>query len=314
MKLSHLRDVVAVAEHGSLRAAARRIGVTQPAITRSIREVEQELGAILFERHARGVRLTEIGAAFMRRASAVHAELRRAREEVEQLKGRNTGEITVSLSTASSLSLMPSAVKAFRKRCPDAILKISESFFRPIEPDILSGAVDFYVGPIDIAAASQQFAVEKLFDNRRLILARKDHPLAGARRLTDLVDAEWVRPVLSGTNTDVDVDLLFEEKGYDPPKVALHARSAMVMLLVIINSDLLTILPEQWLDFPLLSNLVAPLPLDEPLPGVPICIVRRRDMPLTPLAEIFCDLMRRAALNYVHRRDVALHEKPRFIA
>ncbi|WP_174290883.1 LysR substrate-binding domain-containing protein [Sphingomonas bacterium] len=303
MKLSHLRDVIAVAEHGSLRAAGRQIGVAQPAITRSIREVEQELGATLFERHARGVRLTEIGAAFVRRASAVHSELRRAREEVDQLKGRNVGEVAVSLSTASSLSLMPSAVKAFRKRCPDALLKISESFFRPIEADILAGAVDFYVGPIDIVQVSQQFTVEKLFDNRRLILARKDHPLANARKLSDLVDAEWVRPVLSGNNADVDVDLLFEEQGYDPPRVALHARSAMVMLLVIMNSDLLTILPEQWLDFPLLSNLVAPLPLDEPIAGVPICIVRRRDMPLTPLAEIFCDLMRRAALNYVHRRD-----------
>ncbi len=303
MKLSHLRDVLAVAEHGSLRAAGRRIGVAQPAITRSIREVEQELGATLFERHARGVRLTEIGTAFVRRASAVQSELRRAREEVEQLKGRNTGEISVSLSTASSLSLMPSAVKAFRKRFPDAVLKISESFFQAIEPEILSGAVDFYVGPIDVAAVSQQFAVEKLFDNRRLVLARKDHPLAGARQLSDLTEAEWVRPLLSGSNTDVDFDLLFKEQGHAPPRVALQARSAMVTLLVVLSSDLLTILPEQWLDFPLLSNLVAPLPLEKPLPGVAICIVRRRDMPLTPLAEVFCDLMRRAALNYVHRRD-----------
>ena len=302
MKLSHLRDVIAVAEHGSLRAAARRLDVAQPAITRSIREVEQELGATLFERHARGVRLTEIGAAFVRRAGAVHSELRRAREEVEQLKGRNVGEISVSLSTASSLSLMPAAVKAFRKRCPDAILKISESFFRPIESDILAGAVDFYVGPIDMAAISQQFLVEKLFDNRRLVLARKDHPLAGARKLSDLVEAEWVRPVLSGNNADVDVDLLFQEQGYDPPRVALHARSAMVMLLVIMNTDLLTILRGS-LDK---DHGGMALPRDEPLTGVPICIVRRRYMPLTPLADIFCDLLRRAALNYVHRRD-AVH-------
>lgn len=303
MKLSHLRDVIAVAEHGSLRAAGRRTGVTQPSITRSIREVEQELGAVLFERHTRGVRLTEIGRAFVRRANVIQSELRRAREEVDQLKGRNTGEVSVSLSTASSLSLMPSALISFRKRFPNAVLKISESFFQAIEHDILSGAVDFYVGPIDIAAASQQFTVEKLFDNRRLVLARKGHPLAAARLLSDLTESEWVRPVLSGSSTEVDFDLLFEKQGYIPPKVALHARSAMVTLLVILNSDLLTILPEQWLDFPLLSNLITPLPLVEPLPGVAICIVRRRDMPLTPLAEAFCDLMRRAAENYVYRRD-----------
>lgn len=303
MKLSHLRDVIAVAEQGSLRAAARHIDVAQPAITRSIREVEQELGATLFERHARGVRLTEIGVAFVRRASAIHSELRRAHEEVEQLKGRDVGEVSVSLSTASSLSLMPSAVKAFRKRYPDALLKISDSFFRPIENDILAGAIDFYVGPIDDAPVSQRFHVEELFATGRLILARKGHPLASSRKLSDLIEAQWVRPVLSGNNVDVDVDILFEKKGYPPPQVALHARSWVVMLLVVMNTDLLTIMPEQWLDFPLLSNLVAPLPLDEPLNGVPICIVRRRDMPLTPLAEAFCDLLRKAALNYVHRRD-----------
>ena len=199
---------------------------------------------------------------------------------------------------------MPSAVKAFRKRYPDALLKVSESFFRPIESDILAGAIDFYVGPLDAAPVSQQFFVEKLFESRRLILARKDHPLAGARKLSDLIEAEWVRPVLSGNNVDPDVDLLFEKQGYEPPRITLHARSWMVMLLVIMNTDMLTILPEQWLDFPLLSNLVTPLPLDEPLTGVPICVVRRRDMPLTPLAEAFCDLLRKAALNYVHRRDV----------
>ena len=303
MKLNHLRDVIAVAEHGSLRAAGRHLGVAQPAITRSIREMEQELGATLFERHAKGVRLTEIGQAFVRRASAVHSELRRAREEVEQLKGRDTGEVSVSLSTSSSLSLLPSAMVAFRKRFPDAVLRISENFFTAVESDVLSGVVDFYVGPLDLATVSQQFAVEKLFDNHRLVLARKGHPLAGAHRIADLAEAEWIRPLLSGGSTGSDFDIFFREQDCPPPRVALHARSALVTLLAVANSDLLTILPAQWIDFPLMANLVAPVLLDEPLPKVPICIVRRRDMPLTPLAEVFCNLMRRAASTYVHRRD-----------
>ena len=302
LKLNYLRDVIAVAEHGSLRAASRHLGVAQPAITRSIRDVEQELGAMLFSRHPRGVRLTEIGQAFVRRATAVQSELRRAREEVEQLKGRNTGEVAVALSTASSLSLMPSAIVSFRRHFPDAVLKIAESFFQAVEADVLSGTIDFYVGPIDSAAASQQFTVEKLFDNRRLVLGRKGHPLAGARTFRDLADAEWIRPVLSGGSTEVDFDVLFEEHSIAKPRVALHARSAMVTLLAIINSDMLTILPEQWLDFPMIADALEALPLDGCLTGMPICIVRRRDMPLTPLADQFCNLLRRAAANYSHRR------------
>ena len=197
---------------------------------------------MLFARHTKGVRLTEIGQAFVSRAITVQSELRRAREEVEQLKGRNRGEVAVALSTASSLSLMPSAVMSFRRHFPEAVLKISESFFQAAEADVLSGTTDFYVGPADVAAASQQFAVEKLFDNRRLILGRKGHPLAGARTFSELADAEWIRPVLSGGSAEVDFDILFEEQQLTKAKVALHARSAMVTLLAIINSDMLTIL------------------------------------------------------------------------
>ena len=74
MKLTHLRDVVAVAERGSLRAAARHLGIAQPAITRSIREIERELGVVLFERRARGVVLTPMGEVFMRRALVMQNE------------------------------------------------------------------------------------------------------------------------------------------------------------------------------------------------------------------------------------------------
>ena len=107
MKLSHIRDVLAVAELGSLRKAARHLGIAQPAITRSIQEIEHEFGAPFFERHARGVRLTAIGDVFVRRASTVESELRRAREEIDQVKGHSTGQVTVAMSIASSIALMP---------------------------------------------------------------------------------------------------------------------------------------------------------------------------------------------------------------
>ena len=100
MKLSHLRDILAVSERGSLRAAGRYLGVAQPAITRSIREIEHELGVPLFERHAKGVRLTAMGEVFVRRAATIDSELRRAREEINQLRGRATGQVAIAMSTA----------------------------------------------------------------------------------------------------------------------------------------------------------------------------------------------------------------------
>jgi LysR family transcriptional regulator of abg operon len=104
MKLSQIRDVVAIAESGSLRAAAQHLGLAQPALTRSIRELEHELGAALFERRARGMVLTAAGDVFLQRARAVQAELQRSRDEIDQLKGLTRGQVVIGLSMASNIA------------------------------------------------------------------------------------------------------------------------------------------------------------------------------------------------------------------
>lgn len=305
MKLNHIRDILAVAEHGGLRAAARQLGVAQPALTRSLRELEAELDVALFERHTRGVRLTRIGEAFVRRAAAMYAELGRARDEVEQLKGHDVGQICVAMSTGSGISLLPGVLGAFEKRAPHAVVRLIESFFAPVQDDLLVGVIDFYVGPFDASAATPQFASEKLFDNHGLVFARRGHPLSGARALRDLADAAWVRPALSGRGADADFEAMFESAGLPRPRVTLDARSALLTILAVANSDLLTILPRQWSDFAMTAGLVQALDVQDRLLRAPICIVRRQDMPLTPLAQKFCDLVRRAGDNYARRTNGA---------
>ncbi len=297
VKLTHIRDVLAVAEQGSIRAAGRQLGTTQPAITRSIRELEHELGVSLFERHAKGIRLTEMGQAFVRRAAAVQQEVRRAKEEIDQLKGRGVGEVSVAFSTATIMSLMPKAVAEFHRRFPDAVLKIHESFFQPIERDLQSGRIDFYVGPLDESRGASQFAVEPLYRNIRHIVGRKGHPLAGATTLAQLTGARWVRPTLSPTIVEGDFEEMFAQAGLPRPAIVVNARSALITILTVAGSDLLTVVPRQWSDLPLLKDALAPLDLP-PLHAAPIAIVRRHDMPLTPIAEYLCDMVRRAGVQY----------------
>ncbi|WP_375383516.1 LysR substrate-binding domain-containing protein [uncultured Sphingomonas sp.] len=302
MKLNHLRDIVAVAQNGSLRAASRHLGIAQPVLTRSIRDTEQELGATLFERHARGVRLTTIGEAVVRRASGIQAEFQRLEEEVEQLKGSGTGEVSVAFSTASSMSLMPSAVTAFRKRYPDTILKMSEGFFQPIQSRLLSGEVDLYVGPLDLKYVTSRIEVEELFENWRVVIARKGHPAGAARRLEQLSGERWIQPAWPDSGAEPDFRSIFTERGLPAPNIVTHARSALLTLVSVTSSDLLTILPIQWLDSSPAGFSLEALPLSEALSAPPICIARRKDMPLTPVAEHLHDMMRRAAAHYVHRR------------
>lgn len=303
MKLTHIRDVIAAAEHGSLRAAARHLGIAQPSITRSIREIEQVLGAPLFERHQQGMRLTAAGKVFLRRAQAVQAELRRAAEEVGQLQGTGTGEVSIAMSAISTFALMPQAVRAFRQKYPQAILKITESFFQAVSTRILDGHLDFYVGPYGEDTRMSRFVVEHLFDNERVVIARAGHRLARARSLEDLAGAEWVKQALPDRSSDGDFERKFIELNLPRPRIVMHTTSSTATLLAVANSDLLTSVPKQMLGDPISARLFDVLPLRERLEAAPICMVRSAGLSLTPLAEYLSDMVRRAAMPWrLHRR------------
>ena len=296
MKLNHLRDVLAVSERGSLRAAARYLRVSQPALTRSIQELERELGVPLFERQPTGVVVTAMGALFVRRANAVRSELQRAREEIDQTRGKTHGRVSACLSTVPHIALLPYALPAFRARYPDVHLDLSEGLFPTIETSLRSGIVDIYIGPPPVENTGADLLVEKLFANTRVILGRKDHPLAHARSLRDLIDAQWLSTSVF-LNADEELGPLFAHHGLPAPRLIVQGHSALTMLVAIAYSDLLGMLPFQWTEFPLTRDALQRIEVVEPLPAPPICIIRRAGLPLTPAGEYLCDMMRRASAH-----------------
>ncbi len=295
MKFNAIRDFLAVAERGSLRAAARQTGGSQPAMSRSIQELERELGVVLFERTGTGVKLTPMGQVFLRRASGVHNELRRAQEELDQLRGETHGRLTVALSSVPHLALLPHALRPFRQRYPQVTMDIIDAVFPTIELDLRESRIDCYIGPAP-ADVGPDLLVEKLFDNTRLIVARKGHPLSGARSLADLADAEWVSTSITRVAED-ELGPLFEKHGLPPPRLRMQLHSTLSFLVVLVYSDALMMAPVQWMRSPLLRDKVAPIPVRELLPAPPICLIRRAGLPLTPAADYFCDMMRRAVLH-----------------
>lgn len=296
MKLGQINHLVAVAELGGLRRAARHLGVAQPAISRSIQELEHELSVTLFERSASGMTLTPIGEAFVKRSVAVQQELERARDEVQQLKGISAGTVSIGLSTAPHVSMLPMVLQPFRRRYPDVRLRITEGLFPAMEGDIRSGAIDFYVGPLAEESLAGLFVSEKLFDNRRVILARRGHPLRQARSLSDLVEAQWVATSVT-LDTEAELGPLFRRYGLPGPVTAVQAQSALSMITVAASSDVLAMLPQQWLAFVRSSRLLVHIKVKEELAAPAICVVSRSRLPLTPVAQHLCDLFRRSALN-----------------
>ena len=134
MKLTQLGYIAAIAERGSVRAAARHLGVAQPAFSRSLAELERELGAPLFERRAKGMVATPLGQAFVRRAKTILNDVRRAQDEFEQLRGNAVGAVTIGLSIAAHLRLLPAALRSFRERYPKIRLHIIEDSIQRSRP------------------------------------------------------------------------------------------------------------------------------------------------------------------------------------
>jgi LysR family transcriptional regulator, regulator of abg operon len=296
MKFNHLRDVLAVAERGGVRAAARQLGVAQSALTRSIRELEKDLGVLLFQRGIKGTKLTTLGERFIRRAHTIRAEVRRVRDEMTQLQGSTQGTVYIGLSSVPHLALLPTVLPSFRDQYPDVQLQIREALFRTIEMELRDGVLDCYIGPVPESLELEGLMSEKLFDNSRFIMGRKGHPLADAHSLRDLASAQWITTFVTDKAED-ELAPLFAKYGLPPPKIALHAHSTLSIFVSVAYSDLLIMLPMQWTEFPFTSNALQRIHVVEKLPAPPIYIVRRTDIPMTPAAEYFCDLMRRASAN-----------------
>ena len=295
MKLHHLRNLLAVAEQGSLRAAAREMGIAQPAVTRSIQELERELGVPLFERRARGVVPTVIGEAFIRRAKSVDNELSRARDEIAQLRGLTHGNVRVALSMAPHMALLPYALRPFRLRYPEVRLDIIDAVFPTVAGEVTGGTIDCYIGPLP-ETLPDGLIVEQLFANTRVILGRKGHPLAHAKSLRELAGAQWATTSIT-THAEYELGPLFMQHQLPEPKLVLQAHSALTLIVSLLHSDLLAMAPVQWTDFSLTKDALQTIEVTETLEAAPICLIQRGGLPLTPAAEHFCDLLRRAVVH-----------------
>jgi len=301
MKFQHLRDFVAIAQQGSIRSAARHLGTVQPTLTRSLSELERELGTPLFERHSKGMMLTPLGQVFVKRATAILNDARRATEEIEQLKGNTVGTVTVGLSIAAHLRLLPKALRPFRQRFSNTHLHIIEGFYPTLESGLKDGSVDFYVGPDPGMKLPSSLQKELLMSGGRAVLCRAGHPLAKSTSLKHLIGAEWITTSIT-LRAENEIGDLFKRYKLPEPTLALQSQSALTLLTCLANSDLLAMAPPQWVDSPFATQVLSTIPVKEELSAASIIAVTRSDSPLAPAAGFLLDLMRRIAGHETQRK------------
>lgn len=303
MTLQQIFDFIAVAQHGSLHAAARMTGQAQPAISKSLRRLEESVGAPLFVRGAKGIRLTPFGERFLGHARLIASESERAREAVAELLGNKLSVVRYGISPMSSILLAPDAVTAFRRKHPDAELHSSSGLFHTLSPLLREGQIDFAVCPAPDQPAPDLADIE-LVRCELCVVARPGHPLAAATSLAQLTGATFVMGAPQGI-AGAGVRGAFARLGLEPPKVDIYLDSMFDTLAFVSGSDRLALLPTLLMDTPLLKGDLTVLPIRESLTDYQTSLIYRRDTPLTPAARALIGMFEREASYLMSARRKA---------
>ncbi len=265
MKLNALQALVAAVDEGSLRAAARRLGLTQPALTKQVRELERELGAPLLERTTTGVVPTAQGKILHARAKAATWELDEAVQQISQMGGRMVGQLAVGAVPLALLLLLPEAVRTFGRDYPLMMLQLREELYIGQLELLRQRLVDLVVGPIPDDLPAGEFHVEPLMPIEMAVVVGRGNPKARARSLAELQGSRWVYTSLSGQSGYAK--LLFERHGLTPPPPAAVVNSTLGLMSLIGHGDCVGLMPVPIATHPASAPFMEVVPVREgPLP------------------------------------------------
>lgn len=246
LKFRHLNLVVAVAEHGSVVRAAEALHLTQPAATRTLRELEELLGARLFDRGPRGMTPTLSGSALVGHARLVLAEVRRAGEHLAGLREGQTGTVTVGTLLAGTSVLLPRAVAALKRERPRITVVVREATYDVLYQQLLAGEVDVVIGRLGPPPEPGRVRRHALYHEPIRLIARREHPLHVAGHplaLTDTLAHPWILP-LEQTTLRGELEAVFDRHGLPLPADRVECTSILTVRALLLATDMIAALPE----------------------------------------------------------------------
>lgn len=290
MTLQQLRDFLAVTEHGSFRSAARFLGVSQAGLTNSLKALESSLGTVLLARSGRGVHVTPAGEMLKARASLIDAEAHRAAAELGALSEDQQGPVRVGFSPTPSALLLPLVVPLFRARFPRGELRLVGGLFERLLPAIRQGQLDFAVLSLPEVGVGHGIRSQVLMKTAMAVVGRSGHPLAGATRLEELVDQEWIMMGPAGAPGGTAIRM-FTEAGLPSPRIALVCDSFTQVSALISGDNYLALMPRMTLERGLLGQHVAEIRVQERARDYDVALVQRSEVPLTPMANALAAML-----------------------
>ena len=292
LKLGALRIVDAIATHKSLLKASVVLGLSQPALTKYVQDLEAVLGVRIFERHARGVYVTEEGAVLISSARRILAELRRLDAELDSIAQIGPGTITLGVLPVAAAGILPGVLARLQTEQPKLRVQLQQGRTEALLPLLAAGEIDMIVGRLYLPEVPDGLSREPLWDEPISILARADHPLFAMRRIT--VEALRRHELVLPTVTQLvgqEIEALLLSLGLGPAD-ALRSSSYGFIREMLHNSDMISAMPRLLMAGDLLRGSLRVVALPIKAARRPAGLILSPSHPLSANGEAFVRALR----------------------
>jgi DNA-binding transcriptional LysR family regulator len=244
MELRQLRHFVAVVESGNLSKASRKVHISQPALTRSIKALEDLLRARLLDRKPRGVVPTATGEVFYQHAKLILNECARAKEEVSGAESGAAGQVSIGIGAMFAAYIVDEVAARIAENYPKLHVSITEGYFEDLVSQLRDGRIDAIFSNFPVVSAAGDLVLEPLLTVNALTLVSAKHPLARKRKLVpaDLSDARWV--IINQPHVAGSFEQLFAKSGLAVPVSTTRTNSLDLMKALVVRRGFVGFLPE----------------------------------------------------------------------
>jgi DNA-binding transcriptional LysR family regulator len=294
IRLRHLHTFVAVAQQGTLGRAAETLNLSQPALSKTLNELEQLTGTRLFDRGRMGAQLTLVGEQFLIHAVNVLDALNTASQALHRKQEQAPEIVRVGALPTAALGILPAVVGHFHKHQPHTTLQVATMNNTMLLAGLKSGELDLGIGRMSDPELMTGLNYELLFLESLRLVVRPQHPL-----LKDTITLsrvmEW--PVVvspKGTVPRQNAETLLQLQGCTMPSGCIETLSASLSRQLTVDFDYVWFVPSGAVKEDLRQGILTALPVTSPGAGEPIGILTRVDVPLSPGARTLLSAIRKS--------------------
>lgn len=300
IRLRDLHVLLTVVQRGSMAKAAQQLSITQPAVSKSIADLEHALGVRLLDRGPQGVEPTLYGKALVRRGVSVFDELRQGVGEIEFMADPRVGEVRVGCPETLAATLLPAVVGKLSDQYPGVRLYVAQT--NPLAPEIRElrdRNVDLLLGRIGPAFREEDLSAEILYHDPLVVVAGTQSRWARRRtlELAELLGEKWILYPPSQIPGLV-IEEAFRKRGLNLPTASVMTYSFQLRDMLLMTGDYLSIVAASAVPiFNAKRATVKVLPIDlgPQAKARPVAIFTLKDRTLSPVTELFIDCVRTVA-------------------